>query len=365
LPQAATVVGTGVCAVLISMAAVRGNRRTAVRAAYGTAALGCLAVTVAAPISGSVVGVLAGSAMLGGGQAGVNLSRYWAPGSVPEHQALAIGRVMTWTTLGAIAGTSLLGPLDAVWSAFLPPLVGSYASALLALVAAWCVLPHLPGASTADSSDHSSSRPPVGPLLMLGASNGAMVLVMTMAPLQMTSMGASLGTVGLVLGGHVLGMFAPAALVGRLCDHWGARTIARVSSGMLAAACGICWLGEQRLDLLGVGLVLVGVGWNGSTVSGSTLLVQHASARDRSRHEASGEVVAGAAAALSGVASGLVMDAAGYPWVLAMGAALAAPVALASWLPTSNAHAPHSASSTPLPGGARPSPSVRTSERQP
>lgn len=141
LPQAATVVGTGVCAVLISMAAVRGNRRTAVRAAYGTAALGCLAVTVAAPISGSVVGVLAGSAMLGAGQAGVNLSRYWAPGSVPEHQALAIGRVMTWTTLGAIAGTSLLGPLDAVWSAFLPPLVGSYASALLALVAAWCVLP--------------------------------------------------------------------------------------------------------------------------------------------------------------------------------------------------------------------------------
>jgi MFS family permease len=155
---------------------------------------------------------------------------------------------------------------------------------------------------------------------VLSLANLVMVATMTMAPVQMRMHDDSgLGLVGLVVSAHIAAMFAPSALSGRLVDRYGDRAATLTSCLLLAAATGVAALSGTSSGMLFVAMVLLGLGWNAATVTGSAMLTREVPLRQRARLEGRGEIGMGVAAAMGGGLSGVVMDAGGYPALATVG----------------------------------------------
>jgi MFS family permease len=71
--------------------------------------------------------------------------------------------------------------------------------------------------------------------------------------------------------------------------------------------------------MLFVAMVLLGLGWNAATVTGSAMLTRGVPLRQRARLEGRGEIGMGVAAAMGGGLSGVVMDAGGYSALATVG----------------------------------------------
>ena len=76
--------------------------------------------------------------------------------------------------------------------------------------------------------------------------------------------------------------------------------------------------------MLTLALVFLGLGWNLGLIAGSVLLTAGIAEAERPRREGWGEVGMGAAAAVGGAGSGVVVAAAGYPVLALIGAVVAA-----------------------------------------
>lgn len=155
---------------------------------------------------------------------------------------------------------------------------------------------------------------------VLGLANLVMVASMTMAPVQMQMRdGSGLGAIGLVVSAHIAAMFVPSPLSGRLVDRAGERFTVLTGGVVLAVATGLAALTAGSAVLLATAMVLVGLGWNVSTVAASSMLTRDVPVPQRARLEGRGEIGMGVAAAVGGGMSGLVMSGGGYPMLACVG----------------------------------------------
>ncbi len=140
-----------------------------------------------------------------------------------------------------------------------------------------------------------------------------MVLIMTMTPLHMTDHGHDLGAVGLVISGHVFGMYALSPLTGRLTDRFGSIPVVFAGMAVLAASAALAALAPADGGvLLFFALFLLGYGWNLGYVAGSTLLASGLVAAERTRVEGATDSLIWGSAAVASLGSGLVVAAAGF-----------------------------------------------------
>ena len=97
---------------------------------------------------------------------------------------------------------------------------------------------------------------------------------MTMTPLHLTAHNHGLETVGLVISGHVAGMFALAPLSGWITQRFGyVRTIFLGIGGARRRRRSLRrWPRPRATSILFVALFLLGLGWNLGFVAGSALL---------------------------------------------------------------------------------------------
>ncbi|MEV1144268.1 MFS transporter, partial [Micromonospora sp. NPDC049799] len=152
-----------------------------------------------------------------------------------------------------------------------------------------------------------------------------MVAVMSMTPVRLgESHGDAdvLRVVGIVLSLHIAGMYALSPVVGWLTDRLGRRPVILGGVGLLLAACAVAGTAGHDTPLLSLGLVLLGLGWSGTMVAGSTLLSEAVPAAIRPSVQGLSDLTMGLAGAGAAAASGFVMRAAGYP-VLTLLAAIA------------------------------------------
>ena len=185
----------------------------------------------------------------------------------------------------------------------------------------------------ADADDHDGSLSrglrivranPMARLGMITVALGhlVMVSVMVMTPLYMSHGNAELEVIGFVISMHIVGMYAFSPLVGAAVDRWGGRSVAATGgviltvAGLLASRAHTGWSG-----LLLVALVLLGLGWSCTLVSGSTLLTASVTASERPAVQGLSEVVMGLAGAGGGALAGVVVGGLGYP-TLALAAAV-------------------------------------------
>jgi MFS family permease len=331
VPLGVLVAGSAAGALLIARQTNRSGRAAGLILGYALGAAGAVTV-IGGAVASHFVLVLVGSAALGAANAAVFLTRYAAAdvgGDTTRGRAL--GTVFVAASVGAIASPNLLGPTGRLAEAIgLPELAGLYLVAIPAFTIAALLLGSLSrGAASLRKAAvvPEGSGPAVGlehargALVVLGAVNFVMVAVMAIAPVHLKEEGHELGFVGLVVGIHVLGMFAPSPISGWLADRAGSITVVSVGAVFLVAA-GVSGAVVDSSGHVGITIVLalLGLGWNAGVVGGSTMLASSVPAAQRPRAESFGEIAMGGAAAIGAVFAGLVVAFGGFPALALAGA---------------------------------------------
>jgi MFS family permease len=331
LPLSLLVLGSGVGAVAVARVMRDHGRRVGLAAAYLAGTAGAALVVAAAGWESWPL-LLAGSLLLGGGNAAVMLARY-AAADLASHRGRAISTVVTAASVGAVAGPNLLGPAGPLAEGVgLPAPTGLFLLAIPAFAAAAVVLlaflrpdPLQVAAATARSTGQpaAAGRGELAvllgdrhirlALLVLAVANLTMVGVMAVAPVHLHHHGAAMGTIGLIVGAHIAAMYLPSPVTGWLADAFGARVVAGVGGLLLlAAGAAAAVAGSSRVGVV-VSLLLLGVGWNAGLIGGSALLRDApVSPSLRTRAEGLGELGMGAAAAVGGGGAGLLLAGGGF-----------------------------------------------------
>ncbi|MDI5941139.1 MFS transporter, partial [Micromonospora sp. DH15] len=156
-----------------------------------------------------------------------------------------------------------------------------------------------------------------------------MVAVMSMTPVRLGEYhddSAVLGVVGVVLSLHIAGMYAFSPVVGWLTDRLGRRPVILGGLAVLLVACAVAGASGHHTPGLSVGLVLLGLGWSGTMVAGSTLLSESVPADVRPSVQGLSDLTMGLAGAAAGALSGFVMQVAGYPTLTVLAAIATVPL---------------------------------------
>ncbi|MFF0154194.1 MFS transporter [Micromonospora sp. NPDC005203] len=373
--QSAGVVGAALLAVPVTRIMARHGRRPGLVLAYAIGAVGGVLVVLAAATRWVPL-LLLGMLLFGGGTAANLQARYTAVDlAEPARRGRQLSLIVWATTIGAVAAPNFAALADRVTSGWgLPALAGPFAFSAAAFVLAAVVLLGLlrpdplltarrlaaadaPAAGPPPATDAPAAVAPVKvraprtagmrtawsvvrgrPAARLGIAAVAvghvvMVAVMAMTPVRLGESHADadvLRLVGIVLSLHIAGMYAFSPVVGWLTDRLGRRAVILGGVGLLLAACAVAGTAGHHTPRLSVGLALLGLGWSGTMVAGSTLLSESVPADVRPSVQGFCDLIMGLAGAAAAVVSGFVMQLADYPVLTLLAAVAAVPlVALA------------------------------------
>ena len=351
LPLGALVVGQAAAAVLVSRRTGRAGRGRSLAEGYVLGAVGA-ALVILATLGGSFAALLAGSAVLGAGNTAVFMTRYAAAEAGGESaRGRALGAVFFATAVGAVASPGMLGPGgQAARAVGLPPSAGLYLVTILCFAVAALLLfcaseqavpylgrgagllgpPRAPQVSRGEIASGMSAPSARLAVSILAATNLVMVAVMAIAPVHLVAHGHGLGPVGVVVGVHVAGMFAPSPVSGWMADRVGPAAVAGAGFLLIAASGAAGFLLDAGgLLAMAVVLAMLGVGWNLGVVGGSALLSSSVPAALRPRAEGIGEVSMGLAAGAGAPFAGVVVAFGGFAALSLAGAVVAAAAVLA------------------------------------
>lgn len=389
LAQTATVLGAAVAAVPLARLAVRHGRRVALVTGF-VAAAGGAALTVVASVLASFPLLLLGAFLFGGGTASGLQARYAATDGLPVARRGRALSVVVWaTTVGAVAGPNLAGPVRQVDRLLaLPQYSGAFVLAAAAFAVAAVVLavglrPPAPGPTVPGPEVSRPGVAATGPMAVpprtastvavlrevwvrpdarlgvaaMSVAHAVMVGVMVMTPLHLAGHGASFQVVGIVISAHIAGMYAASPLFGWLTDTRGARAGIASGVGLLllalltAGVSGSSAVSDASspagpVDVgavgVGLGLVLLGLGWSACLVSGSALVSSafepddggadldpqpgerpdsahdpHRAGVDVKAVQGGADLVMGLTGAAAGALAGVVLAIVGYPGLAA------------------------------------------------
>lgn len=164
-------------------------------------------------------------------------------------------------------------------------------------------------------------------LVTVAVSHTAMVSVMSMTPLDLTHHGASIDLIGLVISGHIAGMYAFAPLMGRLADRVGRLSVAGLAAGLLAVAMFLAGTAGDSHGQTAAGLFVLGLGWSAGLVSGSALLTDSVPQSARAAAQGISDLTMNTSAGFGGAIAGLIVAQASYAWLNAAAASLLVPLA--------------------------------------
>ena len=353
LAQTFQVLGAAVASYFLARLMSRHGRRIGLTTGYLLGGAGSV-LAVVAGVTGSMLLLLVGAALLGSATAANSGARYAATDlAVAERRAQSLSMVVWATTIGAVAGPNLTGPSGAFADLLgIPELTGPFAlgaiGMLLAAVVVFVLLrpdPLLVARASAEVPTTAPTgtswgravaavreRPVLGyAVLGLAGAHAAMVSVMVMTPLHMEHGGSELRIIGVVISVHVLGMFAFSPLVGMFADRAGRPIVLAAGGGTLLVSLAMCASAPEGSSWqIFVGLFLLGLGWSFATVSSSTMIADHAPLDARTDVQGGADLVMGVTAAAAGGLAGLIVDLAGYPALALATIALAVVVMLAA-----------------------------------
>ncbi|MFE1428324.1 MFS transporter [Streptomyces fungicidicus] len=345
LPSALFTAGSALAAVAVGRISQARGRRPGLATGYLTGAIGSAGVITAAVVDNPVLLFIA-LFVYGAGTATNLQARYaGADLAVPGHRARAVSTVLVATTLGGVTGPNLAAPTGAFAETLhIPGLAGPFilsgiAYALASLVLALWLRPDplllaralaqtarpdaaVPAAGKATDTTEDRGGVVLGALVMV-LTQLVMVAVMTMTPVHMHDHGHGTAASGLVIAIHVGAMYLPSPLTGRLVDRHGSLRVA-AASGITLLAAGVlaATAPGDSVTLLALALALLGVGWNFGLVSGTAIITDTVPLATRAKTQGMVDVAIAIAGATGGMASGIMVAAAGYPALALTGGVL-------------------------------------------
>ncbi|MBX3569640.1 MAG: MFS transporter [Rhizobiaceae bacterium] len=303
-------------AAIIRVLGQRGGFQT------GTAitALGGLIATFAL-LNGSFWLFAFGMLTVGVGGAFVQQFRFAAADNAPaEFKARAISFVLA----GGIV-TAILGPQIVIFTReLLAPVMfaGSFA-AILVLAAVGAVILSFLRSDRRDlsTSDTDDTGRPLGEIVRqprffvaLGCGVSAYALmsfVMTGAPLAMVGCGFSPDEATLGISLHVMAMFAPSFVTGRLIHRFGVGTM--MATGLLLLiGCAVVALSGIALWQFWTALILLGLGWNFAFIGATAMVAETYRASEKGRVQGFHDFILFGSVAVASLMSGVVYNVWGW-----------------------------------------------------
>ncbi|MGW7515600.1 MFS transporter [Streptomyces sp. NPDC054796] len=375
LASTSSVIGTALLSLpLASLMAARG-RRPGLTLAYLIGAVGGAVVVVGAAL-GNFPLLLCGMTAFGAGSS-ANLQARFAAADLaePDQRGRAISTVVWATTIGAVLGPNIAAPAGrSVAGLGIPAAAGPFLWATGVFVVAAALVHVLlrpdplltaralaaadaahAAAETAHPAETGSAEAGTGTgtvgtgaeerslraglaavaasprarlaLATIAGSHTAMVSIMVMTPVDLGHHGAGIELIGLVISGHITGMYAFSPLMGWLADRIGRLSVIFLALALLVCAAALAGTSDGSHVQSAAGLFLLGLGWSAGLVSGSALLTDSVPQATRAAAQGLSDLTMNACAGVGGALSGLVVAQAGYGWLNVMGAALLLPVA--------------------------------------
>jgi MFS family permease len=313
--------------------------------------IGCaVGIVGALIIAGSVIAAwvpvyMIGLLIMGAGRGTLDQGRYAAADiNPPEHRARALSIVIFGGTVGAVVGPALVAPSSQVMASLgLAQLSGPFIAtglilAIAGIVVAVMLRMDLKGIAqrtatrAADAHAlanvgiaHDAIQPrtaqsvldllrfpePRLAVITLTCAQAAMVMMMAIISLHMTHHDHGLGDVSLVTSAHVLGMFVFSPIMGQLADRIGRHRMVVVSAIVLGAGCVLAPL-SLMTPWIALALFLVGLGWSGAYVTGSTLLTDALAVNNRTRMQGGNDMLVNIASATGSLSSGVLLQLFGF-----------------------------------------------------
>lgn len=216
--------------------------------------------------------------------------RFAATENAPSSKApQAISLIM-----GAGVIAAVLGPNMAIWFEYWAPdrqYLGAFA-ALIVLYAFNTLLVALLPLKPPSKAEQSGTPRPYKELLrqsdlrsaiVAGSIGyGVMVLVMTATPLAMQHTGFGFGETAYVIQWHVLGMFLPSFLTGKLIARFGSYRVIQSGCLLLLSCIALNQVGMTYWHFFSA-LILLGVGWNFTFIGATTMLTKAHRPEDKAR----------------------------------------------------------------------------------
>ena len=157
---------------------------------------------------------------------------------------------------------------------------------------------------------------------------GVMNFLMTSTPIAMQVCGHPYGDAAFVISSHIIGMFAPSFVTGRLIRSFGALRVMFAGALLNFAAIGIALAGIAVANFWW-SLVILGVGWNFLYIGGTTLLTESYRPEERAKAQGLNEQAIFTMMVVSSLTSGLTVTTAGWERVNLFALPLVGAVAIA------------------------------------
>lgn len=157
---------------------------------------------------------------------------------------------------------------------------------------------------------------------------GVMNFLMTSTPIAMGVCGHPYGDAAFVISSHVIAMFAPSFVTGRLIKRFGVLQVMFAGALLNFAAIGVALSGIAVAQFWW-SLVLLGAGWNFLYVGGTALLTETYRPEEMAKAQGANEQAIFVMMAVSSFTSGLTVTAAGWERVNLYALPMVAAVALA------------------------------------
>ncbi|WP_435808368.1 MFS transporter [Streptomyces microflavus] len=349
LAPTASVAGTALLSLPLAALMTSRGRRPGLVLAYLIGALGG-ALVVLGTVVRSFPLLLLGMAAFGAGSSANLQARFAAADLVgPERRGRAISTVIWATTIGSVVGPNIAAPAGRVfrgtpvpesagpylWSAAAFLLAGVVVTVLLRpdpLLTARALAPQSPQGERKRSLRAGVAAVRESPMAKLAlvavtVSHTAMVSIMVMTPVHLGGHGADLQLIGLVISGHIAGMYAFSPVMGWLADRFGRLSVIGLAVGLLSTAALLAGTAGPRHGQTALGLFVLGLGWSAGMIAGSALLTDSVPQEARAAVQGLSDLTMNAAAGIGGASAGVIVAQWGYGPLNAIGAALLLPVA--------------------------------------
>ena len=317
LPISIFVVGMAACILPAGAIARRHGRRAAFFAGTGCGVLAGLVGSLAVLLGSFWLFCLA--TFLGGAYAAVVLSFRFAAadGVSPALRPRALSFVMGGGVVAGVVGPQLVTYTMYLWPAYMFAatfIAQAVAAALSALVLFGVKLP-MPTAA-----EISGGRPlrviARQPLFLIAVLCGAvsymlMNFLMTAAPLAMRLCGHSQESANLGLQWHVIAMYAPSFVTGRLITRFGAHRIVMVGLLLIGVSTAVGLTGIEVANFW-LTLIFLGAGWNFGFIGASSLVLECHRPEEKTRVQSLNDFLIFGTMAVGSFASGGIL--AFYDW---------------------------------------------------
>ena len=235
----------------------------------------------------------------------------------PDERASAISLVLAGGLVGGILGPTMSRfTVDLFASKFM----GAYLALVLFALMTMALLRviRIPTPSAAERAAPGrplreiAAQPKFVVAVLSGAvSYGVMNFLMTSTPIAMQVCGHSYGAAAFVISSHVVAMFAPSIVTGRIMRALGVLPVMAIGALLNLVCIGVALAGLTVANFWWA-LVLLGVGWNFLYTGGTTLLTETYRPEERAKAQGTNDQAIFVVMVISSLTSGMTVTSAGW-----------------------------------------------------